>query len=685
MSNPAEYVETTGHRAGAVRALVLVPACLALLLWLCPSANAAPGWLATVNLSQPTSESFFPVPDAVAVTPQGEAVATWARREGSNLVQVSVKPQTGTAWQAPVTLSEAGEPAEEAEVAVDAGGEQTVLWRRYDGSSWRIQASTRSPGGSWQTPVTLSEGGHGGFEPRVAMDAGGDAVAIWFQETGSADVIETSARPAGGSWQAPATLSAASGSNVRPEIAMDPSGDAVAVWEHLPPGGGQTVVQASEMPAGGSWQTPLDLSETSKSSYAPSVAIDPEGDAVAAWEHEAGGLGIIQASSRPPGGAWQTPVSLSQGGESAFDAQAALDAQGDAVVAWTRDDGSSFVIQASSMPAGGGWGAPANLSESGRNAFNPSLAIDARGDAVAAWNREELGGEVTQAAVRPLAGGSWQTAVAVSETNSFTMGERNPAAAIDSQGDAVVVWPEGQGGKETVQSSSYVAGGPFLEEVAIPSSAAVGQLLSFAVTSIDPWTSLGQTAWSFGDGGSAAGTGATHAYAAPGSYEVTVLGEDALGNRSEAQGTVIVKAPPANKEAPATPPAAAVPPPASRVLAPALDLLTKAPQPIINAHVLTLTVQCGVACTAQASGWMRLPGSARMWRLGRASGGVPEHGSGQLHLALPARLRSAVRSYLLRHPHTKLEIHVFIATVVDGHASQHVEAMLPVWTYPGFR
>jgi PKD domain len=265
------------------------------------------------------------------------------------------------------------------------------------------------------------------------------------------------------------------------------------------------------------------------------------------------------------------------------------------------------------------------------------------------------------------------------------MGERNPVTAIDPQGDAVVVWPEGKGGKETVQSASYVAGGPLLEEVSIPASAAVGQSLSFSVTPIDPWTSLGQTAWSFGDGGSAATTSATHAYAAPGSYEVTVQGEDALGNRSEAQGTVIVKAPPASEEAPATPPAATVSPPASRVLAPALDLLTKAPQPIINAHALTLTVQCGVACMAQASGWMRLPGSARVWRLGRASGDVPEHGSGRLHLALPLRLRRAVRSYLLHHPHAKLEIHVFIAAVVDGHASQQLEAMLPVWTYPGFR
>jgi hypothetical protein len=61
--------------------------------------------------------------------------------------------------------------------------------------------------------------------------------------------------------------------------------------------------------------------------------------------------------------------------------------------------------------------------------------------------------------------------------------------------------------------------------------------------------------WTFGDGTAATGAAVTHAYAAPGTYAVTVRAHDALGNERAENGTVTITAPAAP-----TPPGP-VPPP----------------------------------------------------------------------------------------------------------------------------
>jgi hypothetical protein len=68
--------------------------------------------------------------------------------------------------------------------------------------------------------------------------------------------------------------------------------------------------------------------------------------------------------------------------------------------------------------------------------------------------------------------------------------------------------------------------------------------LAFSVSPFDVWSALGQTSWSFGDGGSATGTAVSHSYAAPGTYQVTVTGTDAVGNASSASGEIAIAAAP---------------------------------------------------------------------------------------------------------------------------------------------
>jgi hypothetical protein len=116
-----------------------------------------------------------------------------------------------------------------------------------------------------------------------------------------------------------------------------------------------------------------------------------------------------------------------------------------------------------------------------------------------------------------------------------------PVLAIDAQGNAVAAWEIGYGyEKGIVQAAGCDAAGPLMDELSIPSTGTVGQPLSFSVSPLDVWSARSATDWAFGDGASANGTSLSHTYATPGTYTVTVTSADVLGNATSASGTVVI-------------------------------------------------------------------------------------------------------------------------------------------------
>ena len=344
-------------------------------------------------------------------------------------------------------------------MAFDAQGDAFAVGSRsHDGANWVVQASVRpADGGAWQAPVDLADQGQAGASvPRVAVDARGDAVAVWARS----GIVQASVRSAqDGVWQTPVDLSAP-GQNAGasyPEVAVDPQGDAVAVWSRSDGvgfGGNYTVQAALRPAATGVWQAPVDLSARDQLGIGgPHVALDAQGDAVAVWSLARNAHFVVQAAVLPAGGAWQAPVDLSSG-DATF-AQVAVDAQGDAVAVWSR----LGMVEAAVRPAEGGiWQAPVNISPDGQGGEFPQLAVNARGDAVAVWHYStgwKQWGGIVKAAVRP-GGGVWQAPVALSARG------RNAGAAqaaVDAQGNAVAVWRCLIGGNQIVQAAVYDASG----------------------------------------------------------------------------------------------------------------------------------------------------------------------------------------------------------------------------------
>ena len=118
-------------------------------------------------------------------------------------------------------------------------------------------------------------------------------------------------------WSPPVDLSPANLKVGSPEIAVDANGNVTAVWGR--DGLSNRFIQASTKPFGSNWQaTPDTLSQTGIDSFVPQIAVDPSGNATAVWRSFEVGGSIIVASTKPFGGSWQaTPDKLSQAGEDA--------------------------------------------------------------------------------------------------------------------------------------------------------------------------------------------------------------------------------------------------------------------------------------------------------------------------------------------------------------------------------
>ena len=198
------------------------------------SRPAGGSWSASVNLSAAGEWGREP---QVAVDAQGNATAVWEGYNPKGVVVQSATRPAGGGWSAPVDLSEPARNAEEAQIAVGPQGDATAIWARSNGSDLVVQSATRPAGGSWSAPVAISaHHGQGGFYPRLVVDSRGNATAVWkgYDRRRHDSAIQAATRPLGGGWSSPTDVSDRVTHRRRrisePQIAVDPQGLSTVVW-----------------------------------------------------------------------------------------------------------------------------------------------------------------------------------------------------------------------------------------------------------------------------------------------------------------------------------------------------------------------------------------------------------------------------------------------------------------------
>jgi len=197
-----------------------------------------------------------------------------------------------------------------------------------------------------------------------------------------------------------------------------------------------------------------------------SVAIDAEGDLVIAWRDvvlSAYQSNIVAqrigADGGLQGGRFQVNTTEDTEGEH-VNPTVAMDAEGDFVIAWNRDFGQYGIFAQRYNAAGEAQGEEIRVTpaESEEKFANADVAIDQDGDFVVAWNRyfaSILSAVFTRrysAAGEPL-----EDAVQVDTVNPNSALRTLQDIALDADGDYVVTWTHGQG------PSSFIGGQLFFQ------------------------------------------------------------------------------------------------------------------------------------------------------------------------------------------------------------------------------
>jgi hypothetical protein len=505
----------------------------------------------------------------VAVDGQGNAYAIWEDyRRGHADIYFSYKP-LGGAWNANTVVNDdtGGFKQISPCIAVDSSGNAFALWVDYRNGNPDIYFAHRPAGGNWGANVRVNDDGGTAFQssPAVVVDGNGTAYAVWEDGRNGPSDIYFSFLPTGSGWQANVKVNddAGSASQKSPAMALDGSRNAYLVWRDSRNGSDQ--IFFAYRPSGGSWQTNVRVDDDAGVTYKyqPVLAVDPAGNACAAWQDYRNGwpsdpdiyaayrpantgtwaanmrvnddppngyqdaptitvtnlLGIntfwvdwsdarngnldvygsvfafigwtpnskqpttadtasqynpslgeglnrhacllwedsrdrqsaIYGSCRPPDGVWEENRRVNDdvsGDSFQYDPAVFLDSQGRCVLVWEDNRNGTYNIYSSIRPPGGPWGPSTKVNDDPGFAGQdiPALAGDADGNVLAVWeDSRNDSGDIFFSFLPP--GGNWGANVRVND-DTGTGSQRDPAIAVDSQGNAYAIWADYRSGKD---------------------------------------------------------------------------------------------------------------------------------------------------------------------------------------------------------------------------------------------
>ena len=183
-------------------------------------------WLAVEVLSSASVHGIYP---DVAVNSLGQAIATWAEFDGTNL-EVFSSSLISSIWDVPTLISDTNYISQFPNTLIDSLGNGSCIWTASDGSDQRIKASLKDILLGWQTPIYISDSGKVAYKSLSVCDSSGNIVCAWIGKEGS-DIALYACSYDGSSWSSPQILSEAGSSVSSFNLKINATGNAIIAWQ----------------------------------------------------------------------------------------------------------------------------------------------------------------------------------------------------------------------------------------------------------------------------------------------------------------------------------------------------------------------------------------------------------------------------------------------------------------------
>jgi hypothetical protein len=358
------------------------------------------------------------------------ATSSWPHRI------MAARRQAGRDWGEPRALGRGYAPVVEA----DAQGRVTVAWvSQRQGFTDGVLVARRPAGGPWSDPVRLSkdrtvagyphdgEGPYGAVDVDLAVNARGAAVVAWAWGSDDRDVpwrIQAAVRPSAGPWRAARDVTPASGARI-PQVGIAADRTATVLYGQQPFGRPQQLL-ARRWLVGSGWTRPVTVAAEG---YAPTVAVDRAGNAVAAFSPD---FSTVRAAYRPADGRWRKPARVSPAGVQVDGFALAMNGPGRALIALGRGGGRVDVVERTPRTS---WTVPELVAPRGESVCEVLPALNDAGDTFLGYGCYAVYGSY-----RP-AGGTWTDRSTISP-DSGVEGLESTSALVAPDGDVTVVWDQ---------------------------------------------------------------------------------------------------------------------------------------------------------------------------------------------------------------------------------------------------
>ncbi|MFH1037821.1 MAG: right-handed parallel beta-helix repeat-containing protein [PVC group bacterium] len=311
------------------------------------------------------------------------------------IIPVSTAP--GGSWEEPIEINAPLEGwALYAKIASDDEGNAMAVFRQYVGSppcTSCIYANRWNRDSGWEGPVRIAYPQSSACDkPRVAMDAAGNAIVIWFQPFGGDLCVMAKRYTPGDGWGATERISTMQAANEQ-DIAMTSGGKAVTVF--LQQAGDEMYVFANRYLPSIGWQgAEMVAAGVHNLETIPDVAVDNQGNAICVFiaddELE---CPRVYAVLYRTGEGWGEPVALDPGfGEESYSygAQVAFDLSGYAVCTYAvYREPEGYRAYAGIYRPDAGWDESEPIGSVNANSHAPSygVAFDPDGRATAVFRQ----------------------------------------------------------------------------------------------------------------------------------------------------------------------------------------------------------------------------------------------------------------------------------------------------------
>ena len=260
-------------------------------------------WSTPVNISNTPQRSFW---STVAIGSGGTVHVLWGDdTPGNGEILYASKPSGGS-WSTPANISNDLGSSYRPDIAIDDEDTLHVVWHDDTVGNYEIYYASKPTIGLWSDPTNISGSPTDSAQPSTAIDSNGTIHVVWDEGDG----IYYAKKPSDGFWSTPTELPSSPGSSGGPAIAI---GDDIlhVVWRDWTPGN-QKIYYTSKTSEGG-WSTLVNMSSNSTINTfgSPAIAVDGVGTVHVVWGDDSPGNGEILHASKPSGGSWSTPVNIS--------------------------------------------------------------------------------------------------------------------------------------------------------------------------------------------------------------------------------------------------------------------------------------------------------------------------------------------------------------------------------------